>query len=501
MTCNKFSVEAVVSNMSKMNFIGKIPEADWEAKQVIHLQELEEARTRATQMEKTMRWWSDCTANWREKWSKVRNERNIAREEIKLMQTKLDSAIKESNTFRRQKQNLEIHNEQMRKELDQLHILLLKHVGQWNTRLLEEEQKVESCKKNSYSFFPLFDNHSDVNGKDSGIEEYVLNDGPVNKHAVEILNDFPSLRSNPIDDLSFHISDVSGDPCHAELIRYKLSEVQLKLDEMSKTVVTERVENQGLHKIIGKLESELMTLKEKHEDLKLSKQDAVRDLSQLKDTHNNTVTHIKADLLNESTFREDVDRRLADVRAQLERLQVENASEWGKRERVETEKLSLERENKKLRAELRDALDRLERRIKSQPTADNELRSLQLELADKNKELNDLKQAHIKVKKILTDKTTELNHAERRIEQYETEVKKLRLRIEELKRELATAEDEVDNNNNNVRKLQRSNDDLQEQVDNLHVQIQYLQNRLKRISILKIQNGFSDEQTDDDNNT
>lgn len=60
----------------------------------------------------------------------MRNERNIAREEIKLMQTKLDSAIKESNTFRRQKQNLEIHNEQMRKELDQLHILLLKHVGE-----------------------------------------------------------------------------------------------------------------------------------------------------------------------------------------------------------------------------------------------------------------------------------------------------------------------------------------------------------------------------------
>jgi phosphoketolase len=52
---------------------------------------------------------------------------------------------------------------------------------------------------------------------------------------------------------------------------------------------------------------------------------------------------------------------------------------------LETEKVSLERENKKLRAELRDALDRLEKRIKSQPTADNELRSLQLELADKNK--------------------------------------------------------------------------------------------------------------------
>jgi len=66
-------------------------------------------------------------------------------------------------------------------------------------------------------------------------------------------------------------------------------------------------------------------------------------------------------------------------------LQVENASEWGKRERLETEKLSLERENKKLRADLQDALDRLEKQIKLQPTADNELRSLQLELADKNK--------------------------------------------------------------------------------------------------------------------
>lgn len=32
-------------------------------------------------MEKTMRWWSECTASWRQKWSMVRNERNRAREE------------------------------------------------------------------------------------------------------------------------------------------------------------------------------------------------------------------------------------------------------------------------------------------------------------------------------------------------------------------------------------------------------------------------------------
>ena len=45
---------------------------DWESREELRLRELEEARARAAQMEKTMRWWSDCTANWREKWSKVR---------------------------------------------------------------------------------------------------------------------------------------------------------------------------------------------------------------------------------------------------------------------------------------------------------------------------------------------------------------------------------------------------------------------------------------------
>ena len=48
-----------------------------------------------------------------------------------------------------------------------------------------------------------------------------------------------------------------------------------------------------------------------------------------------------------------------------------------------------------------------------------------------------------RVKKTLQDKNTELEHCKRRAEQYETDVKKLRVRIEELKKDLANAEDEV----------------------------------------------------------
>ncbi|VDM34937.1 unnamed protein product [Hydatigera taeniaeformis] len=45
--------------------------------------DLIELRGRCAQLEKTVRWWSDCTTNWREKWSCVRDERNQLREELR----------------------------------------------------------------------------------------------------------------------------------------------------------------------------------------------------------------------------------------------------------------------------------------------------------------------------------------------------------------------------------------------------------------------------------
>lgn len=105
--------------------------------QALRQRELEEAKARAAQMEKTMRWWSDCTANWREKWSKVRNERNKAREECKQLRSKVETLFKESNSHKRDKEELEIQNEQLKKEIERIHILLLKHAGQFDSQILE----------------------------------------------------------------------------------------------------------------------------------------------------------------------------------------------------------------------------------------------------------------------------------------------------------------------------------------------------------------------------
>jgi coiled-coil domain-containing protein 102A len=81
------------------------------------------------------------------------------------------------------------------------------------------------------------------------------------------------------------------------------------------------------------------------------------------------------------------------------------------------------------------------------------------------------------MKKMLSEANTELSHAIRRAEQYETEVRKLRLRVEDLKKELAQAENDLDEAANHVRRLQRTNEELSGQTEGLQVQIQQLSTR------------------------
>ena len=66
---------------------------------------------------------------------------------------------------------------------------------------------------------------------------------------------------------------------------------------------------------------------------------------------------------------------------------------------------------------------------------------------------------------------------EKRSEQYEAEVKRVRARVEELKKELAAVQDEVDAATNSVRKLQRANEDLLEQLESANVQLEHFRNK------------------------
>jgi len=90
---------------------------------------VEELRARTQQMEKTMRWWSDCTANWRDKWTKVRAERNKAVEESRQVRREADRLAAERDRVRQE-------NEMLRLEVGALRSSLLNqrnHVSKGNT--------------------------------------------------------------------------------------------------------------------------------------------------------------------------------------------------------------------------------------------------------------------------------------------------------------------------------------------------------------------------------
>lgn len=142
-----------------------------------------------------------------------------------------------------------------------------------------------------------------------------------------------------------------------------------------------------MHRTIEKLTSELQEMKDKCDELREARQEAVRELLTQQDQHQEEIRLLRSDLQDETNSREGMDRRINDLRTELERLQAENAAEWGKRERLETEKLALERDNKKLRAELRDMQERIERKGRPISNSDTELRHLQQELSDKHKVL------------------------------------------------------------------------------------------------------------------
>uniref|UniRef100_A0A8C9WBI8 Coiled-coil domain-containing protein 102A n=1 Tax=Scleropages formosus TaxID=113540 RepID=A0A8C9WBI8_SCLFO len=433
--------------------IGMAEGRDWESWEELRLRELEEVRTRAAQMEKTMRWWSDCTANWREKWSKVRAERNRARDEVRQLRHCLDALTKE------------------------LEVALPPSFSSLSSSS-SSSKPLEGVELLDHDLTPC------VAGLGSGSPQPSM--GQADAESLEIA---PLLRAKAHETRDGCLSDSlrcgPGWPLWDDMPTqadeaYRVSALQLRLGESQKVLLKERENKNLLVKNMEQLEAGLSHWKQKYEELNKSKQEAFEQLILLKELHQNELGRMSEDLEDELGARTSMDRKLAELRGEMERLQVENTQEWGRREQLETEKLALERENKKLRVQVEDLEEQLSRKQRQSATAlDLDLKSIQSELFERNKELADMCHIHSKLKKQHHDKMAELAHANRRVEQHEAEVKKLRFRVDELKKELVQAEDELDEAHNQTRKLQRSLDEQVEHSENLQVQLDHLQSRLR----------------------
>ncbi|XP_008308895.1 coiled-coil domain-containing protein 102A [Cynoglossus semilaevis] len=507
--------------LGSLGALGEGAGADWESREELRLRELEEARARAAQMEKTMRWWSDCTANWREKWSKVRAERNRARDEVRQLRQRLDTLTKELTNVRRERQELASENETLRQQSARLRgdhaspsFSPSHHCGATTP---SPSIPPSSPASSSSSSQVHNDSRADRAGEGTpgSPEPEPVRDVDLDREKssqqedMELLESVLRTKVPGADGQDTWESRGGGgggvnasssrsscslsrqersrqlweDVSTAEEDSSRLNALQLRLDEAQQGLLKEkeREDKLALSKSIERLEAELSQWKHKYEELSKSKQEALKQLNLLKEMHQDELGRISEDLEDELGARTSMDKKLAELRAEMERLQVENAAEWGRRERLETEKLALERDNKKLRAQVEDLEEQLAKKRRQAASAlDTDLKAIQSELFERNKELGDLRHIHAKLKKQYQEKTAELAHANRRVESHETEVKKLRLRVEELKKELGQAEDELDESHNQTRKLQRSLDEQVEQTENLQVQLEHLQSRLRR---------------------
>ncbi|KAM9302712.1 coiled-coil domain-containing protein 102B [Morus bassanus] len=295
--------------------------SDWEISEAVRIRELEEVKARAAQMEKTMRWWSDCTANWREKWSKVRAERNKAREEARQLRIKLDSVVKELSMLKKKSQDLVSEKENwflnvtawkteftcsetsyIKKDLNQL-------------TFLEQEPVKELSKTNKIP--GAEDTKKDV--------EMTKDQSNHNKRITpKSLYSFPNgvasiCLEEPKKNLDSTAKTTENDLIHVSVFH-------LHLAEMQKILQKEREMNVFLEKEMEKIENELFLWKWKYEKLKQTKLESLK---------------------------------------QMERMPFENTYEWGKRETVKAEKQSLEDKNRRMKLQVKELQGLLEMKNKA----------------------------------------------------------------------------------------------------------------------------------------
>ncbi|NXW86918.1 C102B protein, partial [Alopecoenas beccarii] len=313
--------------------------SDWEIFEAVRIRELEEVKARAAQMEKTMRWWSDCTANWREKWSKVRAERNKAREEAQQLRIKLDSVAKELSMLKKINPDLLSEKENVQ------------NVATWKTKFscselsyikkglsqltfLEQEPVEELSKTNKIP--GAEDTKKDV--------ELIKAEG---NHGKKITPKPPDSFFNGIPSIFLEEPEKTLDNSAKTIQNDLICVLRLHLAEMQKILQKEREMNVFLEKEMEKTENELFLWKWKYEELRQTKLENLR---------------------------------------QLERLQFENTSEWGKRERLEAEKQNLEEENRRLKLQVKEIQGLLEMKNKATLTKTNcDQQNAQSKLLVKNK--------------------------------------------------------------------------------------------------------------------
>ncbi|XP_068527490.1 coiled-coil domain-containing protein 102B isoform X1 [Anas acuta] len=298
--------------------------SDLEIFEAVKIRELEEVKARAAQMEKTMRWWSDCTANWREKWSKVRAERNKAREEARQLRIKLDNVVKEMSMLKKLNQDLVSEKENLENVTTwktECSCSEIYHIKQdLNQLTFPEQEPVKELSKTNT--IPVADDTK----KDVEIIKDPLRSNQNKKTTLKHSDSFPcGIASIYLEEPKKSLDNIAQT---SENGLIHVSVLHLHLAELQKILQKERERNVFLEKEVERTANELSLWKQKYEELRQSKLESLN---------------------------------------QVERLKLENTSEWGKRERLEGEKQNLEEESRTLKLQVKEIQRLLEMKNKATP--------------------------------------------------------------------------------------------------------------------------------------
>nr|XP_027307714.1 coiled-coil domain-containing protein 102B isoform X3 [Anas platyrhynchos] len=298
--------------------------SDLEIFEAVKIRELEEVKARAAQMEKTMRWWSDCTANWREKWSKVRAERNKAREEARQLRIKLDNVVKEMSMLKKLNQDLVSEKENLENVTTwktECSCSEIYHIKQdLNQLTFPEQEPVKELSKTNT--IPVADDAK----KDVEIIKDPLRSNQNKKTTLKHSDSFPcGIASIYLEEPKKSLDNIAQT---SENGLIHVSVLHLHLAELQKILQKEREMNVFLEKEVERTANELSLWKRKYEELRQSKLESLN---------------------------------------QVERLKLENTSEWGKRERLEGEKQNLEEESRTLKLQVKEIQRLLEMKNKATP--------------------------------------------------------------------------------------------------------------------------------------
>ncbi len=112
----------------------------------------QEVKAKCVQMEKTMRWWSDCTANWREKWGRVRAERNKLKDELRIQTGKNEALTRELTFTKRELEDCITEKQAVRNDLNKCKLELKRLDKERRTAVVEPHVRWKV--KNTH-LFPL----------------------------------------------------------------------------------------------------------------------------------------------------------------------------------------------------------------------------------------------------------------------------------------------------------------------------------------------------------